>query len=446
MKIVYCVVLLLTSSVSGFQSALSSSSRLSLRHPTTTTSSTSLSLSSPFEEADDAEVQWDLFKKHHAKGSWKGIWTTYDYIGDVKDETVASVDLSLKGDEQIDHTHTIVVGAKRSDCATCFDSMETKTLPVAQYTPDNLRKSRFAAVSMVNGPTLLRSGAMATELVLAHRDGRIRVIFQHAPVWENGVEPGSCPPQGLKLFRAMVSREALRPTAPTAETEAQDRPADGNPVFFRPVPPFHWHKKWGGTSWTWGPQTGNRGWRVEEMEESDAWHGISPVELWNLRLPGGVFVQAPRVVTDASTALCRLAWLPDDETLLRVEAGVVALQPMLTDDDMMVGFEPPTLTSLRCDILEKMGELENVSVPSRDWDANLNAPDEDVATSSSSSEKTKEADVSMSASTEAPSKGSDEQKQSTESSSKTNDGSKKTKPSSSSKDSEPPSARDTLSL
>ena len=232
---------------------------------------------SNFETNDDeGEIQWDLFKKHHAKGSWKGVWTTYDYIGDVLDETVASVDLNLKDDKLIEHTHTIVVGAKRSDCATCFDSMEQTTLPIATYTPEDLRKSRFAAVSMVNGPSIIRSGAMATELVLAHGDGRFRALFQHAPVWEKGVEPGSCPPQGLKVFRVLVSREAIRPTPPTKESEANDPPTKGNPTFFRPVPPFNWHKKWAGTSWTWGPTTGNRGWMIDDMEETDAWHGINP--------------------------------------------------------------------------------------------------------------------------------------------------------------------------
>ena len=94
-----------------------------------------------------------------------------------------------------------------------------------------------------------------------------------------------------------------------------------------------------------------------------------------MRLPGGLFVQCPRVVTDATAGLFRLAWLPDDETLLRVEAGVVALQPMIVDDDMMVGFEPPSLVSLRCDMMKNMGELENVSRPSRDW----NTEDKEVA-------------------------------------------------------------------
>jgi Domain of unknown function (DUF3598) len=341
---------------------------LTCRRTSSLPSTTAYSLSNPgfSEQIDDEAVQWELFNKHHVKGSWKGVWTSHDYIGDVIDEVIASVDLNAQDDGSVEHTHTIVVGAKKSDCATCFDSMETKTLPVATYSPGNLRNSRVAAVSMVNGPTILRSGAMATELVLKHGDGRVRVTFQHAPVWEQGVEPGSCPPQGLKLFRCMISREALRSTAPTPETEGKNPPTEGNPIFFRQVSPFSWHKKWSGTSWTWGPQAGNRGWEISEMEETDSWHGITPVEQWNLRM-GPIHVQCPRVITDANVGICRLAWLPDDETLLRVEAGAQALQPMIVDDDMMVGFEPPTLSSLRCDMMKKIGDLENVPKPSNTW-------------------------------------------------------------------------------
>jgi hypothetical protein len=334
---------------------------------------------------DDPSIQWDLFKKHHARGSWKGVWTSYDYIGDVIDETVASVDLDLSEDgELIEQSHNIVVGAKRSDCAKCFDSFDVKTLPVAKYTPDQLHKSRFASVCMVNGPSLLRSGVMATELVLAHGDGRVRVLFQHAPVWEAGVEPASCPPQGLKLFRTMVSREALRADPPTAETEEKDPPTEGNPVFFRPVPPFAWHKKWGGTSWTWGPNTGNRGWSIEDMEEADAWHGRptgdSP-NTWNLRLPGGILIQGPRVVTEGEAALCRLAWMPTEEMLLRVEASVNALEPKVMEDDTVVGFHPPSLGSLRCDVMKKLGDLEDAAKFVKEGEKDLMRPlgDEEIA-------------------------------------------------------------------
>ena len=259
---------------------------------------------------------------------------------------------------------------------------------------------------MVNGPSILRSGAMATELILRHGDGRVRVTFNHAPVWERDVEPGSCPPQGLKLFRAMISREANRSTAPTVETEAKEAPEKGNPVFFRPVPPFNWHKKWKGTSWTWGPQSGNRGWAVDELDETDAWHGITPVECWNLRLPGGIHVQAPRVITDTSVGICRLAWLPDDETLLRVEAGVSALQPMVVEDDMMVGFEPPSLTSLRCDMFEKAGELENAPRPSQDWNTDDQTTDDkrndDTTTENIVSEKVNKKPTRTEDTTETP--------------------------------------------
>jgi len=358
------------------------------------------------EEIDDQAVQWELFNKHHVQGSWKGVWTSHDYIGDVIDEVVASVNLKTKDDGSVERTHTIVIGAKKSDCATCFDSMETRTFPVATYQTETFTKSsRTAAVAMVNGPTILRSGVMATELVLKHGDGRIRVNFQHAPVWEQGIEPGSCPPQGLKLFRCMISREALRTTAPTPETEAMDPPTEGNPIFFRSVPPFNWHKKWSGTSWTWGPQAGNRGWEILEMEETDAWHGITPVEQWNLRL-GPLHVQCPRVITDLNVGVCRMAWLPDDETLLRVEGGIQALQPMVVDDDMMVGFEPPSLTSLRCDMMKKIGELENVPRPSRDWKIEEDEEDGDI----SDSESGKAPSVTMSSTKESEPTGKESEK------------------------------------
>lgn len=245
---------------------------------------------------------------------------------------------------------------------------------------------------MVVGPSVLKSGAMSTELVLRHGDGRVRVTFQHAPVWERGIEPGSCPPQGLKLFRAVVSKEKLRPVAedtegtiqgpPTADEEKSSPPKPGNPRFFRPIPPFKWHAKWAGTSWTWGPQTGDRGWAIEEVDEADAWHGRpmgDATGTWSLRLPGGVLIQCPRVIVGGMAGICRLAWLPEDEgepgtvedgntaKLLRIEASVSALEPIISDEDenMMVGFYPPSLGSLRTDVLEKVGELEGASMEER---------------------------------------------------------------------------------
>lgn len=206
---------------------------------------------------------------------------------------------------------------------------------------------------------------MATELILSHTTSRIRIVFQHAPVWARGTEPGSCPPQGLKLIRCLLARETLVTPCDSIEASLSQVPMPGtgqHPIFDRSVPPFDWHKMWSGTSWTWGPEAGDRGWGLPELEIGvDDWHGCAPVEAWNLRLAGGIFIQLPRVITGDVIERCRLAWMPNADTLLRFEAGVMALQPILSmDSDSMVGFEPPTLASLRCDVLENNGDLEGV--------------------------------------------------------------------------------------
>lgn len=109
-----------------------------------------------------------------------------------------------------------------------------------------------------------------------------------------------------------------------------------------------------------GPDAGNRGWGVEELEEGDDWHGSNPVEAWNLRLPGGVFVQCPRVVIADEVGLCRLAWLPNSNNLKRLEVGLQALQPMEVIDDNLAGFAPPSLASFRCDVFRNVGDLEGL--------------------------------------------------------------------------------------
>ena len=233
---------------------------------------------SPANADSDAALQWELFNKHHAGRSWRGTWSTLDYMGDVIDETLASIKLKKDGDA-VRQEHEMVVGGKVADCETCFDSFETQTLPVATYSEGQLYKQRLAAVSLVNGPRVLRSGSMTTELVLRHGDGRVRVIFYHAPAWKNKEDEYQIPPDGLKFYRVTISREADRDEVPNRlQEQFPNTPEKGNPKFFRPVPPFAWHKKWGGTSWTWGPQSGDKGWMIEDMEEGDAWHGeFTPV-------------------------------------------------------------------------------------------------------------------------------------------------------------------------
>lgn len=223
---------------------------------------------------------------------------------------------------------------------------------------------------------------MATELILSYRGSRIRAIFQHAPVWEKASSQ-SGPPDGLKLFRVLVSRESAGDGPPEPKES----------TLFRPIPPFMWHKEWGGTSWTWGPEAGDRGWSVNSLEESDTWHGSAPPEVWNLRLPGGVFVQSPRVLHQGEVGLLRLAWLLPDEMLLRVESGVQVLEPMALDNDDVVGFAPPSLATYRCDVLEQLGDLEGQ--PSFVEDSRLEQEKRDSAQNSTPSTAAKPVEVNV---------------------------------------------------
>jgi hypothetical protein len=90
-------------------------------------------------------------------------------------------------------------------------------------------------------------------------------------------------------------------------------------------------------------------------------------------------MQCPRVIVGGQAGICRLAWLPEEDTddamLLRIEAGVLALEPILDEDDesMMVGFYPPTLGSLRCDVMKKQGELEDASQLKRLMEIDINS-------------------------------------------------------------------------
>lgn len=67
----------------------------------------------------------------------------------------------------------------------------------------------------------------------------------------------------------------------------------------------------------------------------------------------------------------------------------MALQPMIVEDDMMVGFEQPSLSSLRCDMMKKTGELdrEKVFVPSRDLNRDKNDESEKISEEASKKEE-----------------------------------------------------------
>ena len=191
-------------------------------------------------QTEEQNLQWELFLKHHAQGRWEGTWTTYDFMGDILDQTQASVNLIYDPiTDTVKHTHDVVMGKTQSDCETCFDSDDVRIIPVGMYSNGNMAKYRCASVGMSCGPTLTRSGSMSTELILVHEGmNRLRVVYQHAPVWEKGVEPGSCPPHGLKLFRVMVAKESLRKVG---DGGGNNGGALDNGSFTKSVPPFMWY-------------------------------------------------------------------------------------------------------------------------------------------------------------------------------------------------------------
>mmetsp|Transcript_29774 Transcript_29774/g.36244 ORF Transcript_29774/g.36244 Transcript_29774/m.36244 type:complete len:291 (-) Transcript_29774:1-873(-) len=178
------------------------------------------------DDNDDDAQQWYLFKKHHAKGLWRGNWTTYDNGGNVIDSRQAIVALEpARNDddddvETIHHRHEIEIIAP-SDTTRRFQNIganEFKSIPVTSYREGDLKNNRCVSRSMACGPALLRSGGgMSIELVLADGDERLRVVLRFVAFWSEEEVPGGGGgedrrrrPDGLELHRAVVSRESLR--------------------------------------------------------------------------------------------------------------------------------------------------------------------------------------------------------------------------------------------
>jgi hypothetical protein len=167
--------------VVSFQPKPSSSSSHSRRHrrrgslPAPQAAALSATATSLDDDAAVSKMQWALLLKHHAQPDkavvdrhnkmtvWKGIWTTYDDMGNVIVDSVASVNYHYDDNENtVAVSHSIVTNSVQSDCATCHDDEVTQTFPVATYTSTNLASKRvtLGACGMVIGPSVLaRTGA-----------------------------------------------------------------------------------------------------------------------------------------------------------------------------------------------------------------------------------------------------------------------------------------------
>eukprot|EP00960_Hanusia_phi_P070131 767243-Hanusia_phi.AAC.1 len=277
------------------------------------------------------QQQFEAFKANNM-GFWNALWQTYNAMGDVEQQSNVAINVYEDMDSnRVNIDHLVTIKQIQSDCETCHDSMETRTMPVARLEEGNLRRHVIVGSGHVNGPNVLRSGSMSTELCLRHGDGRMRITVQHAPVWKKDSEQAGVP-DGLKIFRVIVARECLRDGAPTPDNEASSPPQKGNPTFWRGVSPFKWHAVWKGRSNTWGQVNGVNEWAIESLEEGDAWHGRPRGDndnTWTLRLPGGVLLQVmhvklvPQLILPGEVECLRVAWLPEDDILKRIEARCV---------------------------------------------------------------------------------------------------------------------------
>ena len=348
---------------------------------------------------DTADAQWELYTSAHA-GVWHGAWTTHDNLGDVldADQRVITEQLHDVARDAVACENKFVVGGVTSACETCADNLETRAVPLGERTRGNLRGGAGGGpghvlagrVALCNGPRVLRSGVMATELALVDErgDGRLRVTFQHAPVWSRQAEDEddaalaarqTGPPDALALFRVVVARErrvgdgggdVLETRFPTkaGDAAAAAAAAAGGAAeasaFWAGVPPFVWATEFAGERWECA-----EGADVPDAEPEPVaaplsvglrWHErVADEGIWSLRLPGNrAIVQCARAVKPGEPAPLRVAWLPrhDDAgvEMLRAEAVVVALAGVASDDDdALVRIAPPRLIDLRGDAFRR---------------------------------------------------------------------------------------------
>jgi Domain of unknown function (DUF3598) len=153
-------------------------------------------------------AQWDLYLKHHA-GYWKGVQTGYDPENEeVADFMYTEVNLEKNADSsEIIHTNSYVQGEIRSDCETCFDSERLKSKQVGVYSAGKLR-SRLCANVEIRGPGVTPNG-LSTEIIFRHNNGRMRVLLAHSAIDFIELEGLGVVPSTFLLKDIVVIRERL---------------------------------------------------------------------------------------------------------------------------------------------------------------------------------------------------------------------------------------------
>ena len=191
--------------------------------------------------------------------------------------------------------------------------------------PDALKVFRCVVMREALRAQVHQACARAGSLALFLTDARACSLSCSTPFSPSSRALAHSLPATASPLVASVSRSGLVTQAPTSKAEAAAPPSEGNPVFWRPVSPFKWHQLWGGTSVTRGKTQGVQAWSVAELEEVDAWHGRprgDDPNVYTLRLPGGILLQVPTLVRAGEIETFRVAWLPVDGKLRRLDAKV----------------------------------------------------------------------------------------------------------------------------
>lgn len=286
-------------------------------------------------------AQWDLYLKHHA-GYWKGIQTGYDpENAEVADYMYTEVNLEKNdANTEVRHTNSYVQGEIRSDCETCFDSERLKSKQVGVYSPGKLR-SRLCGNVEIRGPGVTPNG-LSTEIVFRHGDGRVRVMLAHSTIDFMEMDGLGVVPSTFLLKDVVVVRERLNarpydldvnPDAmwvPTPETafegsydgERQRFTTSGmlksDPVSFPFLPPCKVTED-----------------EVDELLSSNLEDNLiihkppAPAfsepadDMFRKVLKGGLFIEAPWIISADVEVRARVTWKPDEsEKLYAAEIGI----------------------------------------------------------------------------------------------------------------------------
>ncbi|CAM9100799.1 unnamed protein product [Ascophyllum nodosum] len=142
----------------------------------------------PVPPCNMRQNEWNDYKAAHA-GNWQGMWTTYNAAGNQQggsDRMDALIELSPDG-ETLRHVNILYVGSIDSECSTCFDSVETREIPLGLFTKDKFKHRAFGPVYL-NGPRVTRRGDMNIEVGIRNANRRVRCIVTHRPQFDGVVQ------------------------------------------------------------------------------------------------------------------------------------------------------------------------------------------------------------------------------------------------------------------